>query len=163
MIKSDLLWTGDCIWSSWVCDGEADCIQHEDEANCHGPSVKPHDSPCPEFLCVRSGGCVPNSALCNGRRDCADNSDEEGCGSVIHGNPSLFDHSLVLFLTLLCFFLTGNSSAVSCPPGRFHCDEIQCLPLNLICNNHTDCYDGSDELDCHLNRTIVYQVPFASI
>jgi len=27
-----------------------------------------------------------------------------------------------------------------------------------MCNNHTDCYDGSDEADCKANRTIVYQV-----
>lgn len=81
---------GDCIWDSWVCDGETDCAAGEDEENCHGADGTGSTAGCAEFRCLRSGGCVPYAAICNGRQDCADNSDEEGCALIIPSNLTVY-------------------------------------------------------------------------
>ena len=131
-------WIGDCIWESWVCDGESDCAQAEDEENCHG-GADGSSSDCPEYRCLRSGGCVPYAAVCNGHQDCADNTDEEGCGLIVPTNSS------------------STSTTIECPKGSFRCDGSMCLPLRLYCNNQTDCYDNSDESNCSPDKR-VYQV-----
>ena len=32
--------------------------------------------------------------------------------------------------------------------GTFYCDGGNCVGEDKVCNGHTDCYDGSDELHC---------------
>ena len=53
--------------------------------------------------------------------------------------------------------LIGTNLTVECPRGSFRCDGSMCLPLRLYCNNATDCYDGTDELNCASDKR-VYQV-----
>lgn len=66
-------YTGNCIWSAWVCDGQADCDQAEDEKNCTNTCQ------VDDFMCMHSAGCFPNKSVCDGIADCADGSDEWGC------------------------------------------------------------------------------------
>ena len=55
-------------------------------------------------------------------------------------------------------YLTVSNATVDCPRGMFRCDGSLCLPLLQYCNNHVDCYDGTDELNCKSNGSRVYQV-----
>lgn len=46
-------------------------------------------------------------------------------------------------------FLTLNHI---CRPNEFKCNNGRCVSVDLICNNHNDCFDNSDENFCCSNR-----------
>jgi hypothetical protein len=73
-----ILFSGNCIRSSWVCDGDTDCLYGEDEKNC---DTQRH---CGNgmFMCQLDGSCVPINQACDGVRQCPDGSDEVSCGPI---------------------------------------------------------------------------------
>ncbi|XP_016840986.1 sortilin-related receptor, L(DLR class) A repeats-containing-like isoform X2 [Nasonia vitripennis] len=124
---------GECIETSWMCDGSKDCSSGEDELYCsNGPIGCKED----QFKCFVDGSCVPLINICNGIQECPDGSDERGCD---HHRPS-------------------PPPTTSCHTGFFPCDETRCFPLSAYCNGKQDCYDGFDESNCEKNNTRVYQV-----
>ena len=69
-----------CIPNHWLCDGDADCLDGEDEsekANCPG-AVKSNHCTAKEFTCANLE-CVLSFWRCDGDPDCMDGSDEIGC------------------------------------------------------------------------------------
>lgn len=49
----------------------------------------------------------------------------------------------------------------SCGVGLFPCDGSRCIPASRRCNQHKDCYDGTDEENCDtMNNTLSIQVSF---
>ncbi|KAM7324581.1 hypothetical protein ACRRTK_016886 [Alexandromys fortis] len=66
--------SGECIHLGWRCDGDRDCKDKSDEADCSPPG------PCNEneFQCG-DGTCVLAIKRCNQEHDCPDGSDEAGC------------------------------------------------------------------------------------
>ncbi|XP_026637561.1 low-density lipoprotein receptor-related protein 8 isoform X2 [Microtus ochrogaster] len=76
--------SGECIHLGWRCDGDRDCKDKSDEADCSPPG------PCNEneFQCG-DGTCVLAIKRCNQEHDCPDGSDEAGClqvASTFQGN-----------------------------------------------------------------------------
>ncbi|XP_052573954.1 low-density lipoprotein receptor-related protein 8 isoform X2 [Peromyscus californicus insignis] len=69
--------SGECIHLGWRCDGDRDCKDKSDEADCSAPG------PCSEneFQCG-DGTCVLAIKRCNLEHDCPDGSDEAGCLQV---------------------------------------------------------------------------------
>ncbi|XP_076420790.1 low-density lipoprotein receptor-related protein 8 isoform X12 [Peromyscus maniculatus bairdii] len=69
--------SGECIHLGWRCDGDRDCKDKSDEADCSAPG------PCSEneFPCG-DGTCVLAIKRCNLELDCPDGSDEAGCLQV---------------------------------------------------------------------------------
>ncbi|CAO2588392.1 Low-density lipoprotein receptor-related protein 8, partial [Lemmus lemmus] len=65
--------SGECIHLGWRCDGDRDCKDKSDEADCS-------PGPCNEneFQCG-DGTCVLAIKRCNQEHDCPDGSDEAGC------------------------------------------------------------------------------------
>lgn len=65
-----------CLHSSWLCDGERDCPDGDDEvlSNCKNRTCRTD-----QFQCT-DRSCIAGHLTCNGQFDCADKSDELNCG-----------------------------------------------------------------------------------
>ncbi|XP_064463783.1 sortilin-related receptor-like [Ornithodoros turicata] len=119
--------TGKCIWNAWLCDGEPDCKDGEDEKYCPGSSACTPD----QFHCFRTLGCIPKDQVCNGKADCVDGSDEWGC-------------------------TTPSSRLTPCPANELPCYQgNECFSLHQKCDGTPDCADASDEMDCRTEHHIV--------
>jgi len=68
----------------------------------------------------------------------------------------LLTYEMVVMILEMIFF--AAPSTTSCTLGYFQCDVNECFPLAKMCDNHQDCYDGSDESNCNNSTTKVYQV-----
>lgn len=76
-----------CIPQTEVCNGEPQCQDRSDEADCYekGDGCSHH--------CDKGSRCIPESFLCDGERDCLDGSDEAQCGTT---NRKALSFSIVL-------------------------------------------------------------------
>lgn len=70
--------SGHCIPQSWVCDGDNDCFDNQDEEGC--PPITCSGS---QFKCADLKQCIQESYKCDGIPDCNDGSDEQGCRMYI--------------------------------------------------------------------------------
>jgi hypothetical protein len=59
----------------WKCDGDTDCSDGSDEANCN------ESCPDNQFTC-QNKQCISQSWRCDGDDDCGDNSDENQCETL---------------------------------------------------------------------------------
>nr|XP_051712423.1 low-density lipoprotein receptor-related protein 8 isoform X9 [Oryctolagus cuniculus] len=66
--------SGECVHLGWRCDGDHDCKDKSDEADCPAPGTCRGD----EFRCG-DGTCVLATKRCDQEQDCRDGSDEAGC------------------------------------------------------------------------------------
>ncbi len=84
-----------CIPILWKCDGDVDCADSSDEADCD--ATKAVMTPCgvKEFTC-RNHDCIHASWKCDGDKDCIDGSDEDGC-DVSDTSPIFVAVSLQVF------------------------------------------------------------------
>lgn len=138
---------------SWKCDGEIDCSDGSDEANC--------TETCPQngFKC-RNGYCINEQWRCDGQNDCEDGSDEENCffTACPMGRFKCKNHRCVP-ITDLCdgFDQCADGSDEDrhickryglCPHPQFTCQNGHCISNKLRCDGFNDCDDNSDETDC---------------
>lgn len=88
---------GDCLcdasgrWipESWLCDGDNDCRDWQDERGC--PGVRVPELPCHGLSCWCGGGReIASDEVCDGTSDCDGGEDERGCrtGSSEGGGSS---------------------------------------------------------------------------
>ncbi|CAN8010919.1 unnamed protein product [Ixodes pacificus] len=69
-----------CIPTAWLCDGEKDCSDGLDEANCRNKCRSD------QFQC-RNLSCISGWLECNGNVDCIDRSDEDHCNMTDGATP----------------------------------------------------------------------------
>ncbi|XP_054390648.1 low-density lipoprotein receptor-related protein 8 isoform X5 [Pongo abelii] len=68
--------SGECVHLGWRCDGDRDCKDKSDEANCPLGTCRGDEFQCGD------GTCVLAIKRCNQEQDCPDGSDEAGCLQV---------------------------------------------------------------------------------
>ncbi|XP_065211833.1 serine protease nudel [Planococcus citri] len=153
---------GNCLEKSKLCDGKADCRNHEDETPkicaeratfCKLEQIK---CPCKihEFRC-NNMRCIDHNSICDGNNDCGDGSDEPAecssfnCATYLNvTNPSkLCDNHVDCWdksdeNPYTCTSFCTSESHFKCPKSG------QCIPLEFVCDGESDCSAGEDEEKC---------------
>ncbi|KAJ9584467.1 hypothetical protein L9F63_021192, partial [Diploptera punctata] len=148
--------SGRCIPKSWMCDGDMDCSNGEDEPS-HCSSSDFHSCDPTYFKC-KNNKCIPGRWRCDYDNDCDDHSDEEGCTprecsesefrcndgrcirGILHcdGTYDCDDHS------------DETNCNATCGQDEFQCQNPHhCIFSEWKCDGDTDCSDGSDEANCN--------------
>lgn len=148
-----------------MCDEIADCDQNEDEYNCKNNNfVGRCRNNSREFKCRISGSCISIEKVCDGTPQCPDASDEMFCSNnnqSKHYCQCQIYYSSCKYLYYKIYLNCLAPATPSCGIGLFPCDGSRCIPASQQCNQHKDCYDGSDEEYCDtMNNTLSIQVSF---
>lgn len=122
------------------CDADVDCVDGSDEMNCDPIRIKnATESKTPSLncdppykLCDNNTKCISPSQLCNNRQDCADGTDESGskCNEMINNGTE----PKIPTLAITCEY-----------PSRLCDNNTKCITLDKLCDDRSDCDDGSDE------------------
>ncbi|XP_071956697.1 low-density lipoprotein receptor-related protein 4-like [Antedon mediterranea] len=144
----------ECIAVQWICDGDKDCPNGQDELNCESSTCSSNQIAC------ANGKCISKSWQCDLDNDCGDASDEIGCDEVNCEGSNKFrcDNKNCIYNRWVCDGDNdcGDSSdevcnARTCSALEFACESGGCIPADWRCDGDRDCSDGYDEVECPIH------------
>lgn len=157
---------GKCISRIFLCDGEDDCDNMQDEEDCgqvaQSNKIIIEECPKDQFHCEDKSHCIPLKWRCDGQKECADGSDEKNCESIQTCDGFQCKNKHCIPQKMRCDGMQDcsdgsdehncSSSKIHCPisEGHYLCSNGTCLNPRLVCNDKKDCPHGEDEgLHCN--------------
>ncbi|XP_059139258.1 prolow-density lipoprotein receptor-related protein 1-like [Physella acuta] len=133
-----------CVPKLWLCDGDQDCENGDDEFNCTNSHCASHHFQCSDVSQVR---CIPQSWQCDGENDCDLGEDEapEICRRKSEKSRTMSKKGT---------WSRGNLVDNFKCPNKFRCPKTQtCISVEQVCDGTTDCESyGADEGPHCINR-----------